>query len=92
MTLLEMVENYGPIVFCDSETGVIIQRNGSYLCWVAQERDGSYFHSDVRSVEDDAYVCTLAKAMAMAMDSAEEWFKEVMGRLNEEEETDGIGG
>lgn len=87
MTLLELVENYGPIVYANSELGIVIQRNGAYLNWGVERRDG-WEHVDCRSVSRDAYTVTLAQAM----DSAEAWFKEVMEEneeQDEEEETDG---
>ena len=79
MTLLELVENYGPIVFANNELGIVIQRNGAYLNLGVQRRDG-WEHTDCRAVDKDAYQTTLAEAM----DSAEEWFKE----LTEESEED----
>jgi hypothetical protein len=73
MTLLELVENYGPIVYANSELGFIIQRNGAYLNWGRKDRDG-WSHIDCRAVEADAYETSLAKAMG----EAEQWAKEIM--------------
>lgn len=72
MTLLELVEEYGPIVFANNELGIVIQRNGAYLNLAVERRDG-WEHTDCRAVNRDAYTVTLAQAM----DSAEEWFKEL---------------
>lgn len=83
MTLLELVENYGPIVFADSETGTVIQRNGAYLNWAQEGRDG-WSHVDCRAVDENAYSVTLAAAM----DSAEAWFREVTEEQSDDE-TDG---
>lgn len=87
MTLLELVENYGPIVFANSELGIVIQRNGAYLNWGVERRDG-WEHVDCRSVSRDSYSVTLAEAM----DSAEEWFKEVMEENEEEDDSGNEGG
>lgn len=72
MTLLELIENYGPAVYADSELGIVIQRNGAYLN-LAIERRGGWEHVDCRAVDADAYSVTLAEAM----DSAEEWAAEM---------------
>ena len=84
MTLLELIENYGPAVFADSETGVVIQRNGAYLNWATEGRDG-WNHRECRAVSRDAYKITLAQAM----DSAEAWFKEEMAGIETDDDEDG---
>lgn len=83
MTLLELVENYGPIVYANSELGIIIQRNGAYLNWGVEGRNG-WSHVECRAVDTNSYGTTLAEAM----NSAEEWFKEVM-REQDEDNVDG---
>ena len=40
MNILELVENYGPIVFANSELGIIIQRNGAYYYLAVQGKNG----------------------------------------------------
>ena len=78
MTLLELIEEYGPVVLAHPELGIVIQRNGSYMNLGREDRNG-WTHVDCRHVERDAYNTT----MAQAMDEAEEWLKELL--LDEEE-------
>lgn len=79
MTILELIESYGPAVFADPETNVIIQRNGAYLNWAVEGRDG-WRHVDCRNIETDSYHTTLATAQ----DEAKAWFKEVMAAQDDE--------
>lgn len=75
MTLLELIESYGPAVFADPDTGVVIQRNGAYLNWAAEGRNG-WSHIDCRAVDADSYDTSLA----VAQDEAKAWFREVMSQ------------
>ena len=77
MTLLELIESYGPVVLANPELGLIIQRNGSYMNLGREDRNG-WTHVDCRHVKQNAYDTT----MAQAMDEAEEWLKELL--TNEE--------
>jgi hypothetical protein len=79
MTLLELVENYGPIVYANSEMGFVIQRNGAYLNF-GIERISGWEHADCRAVEDDAYTATLAQSM----DEAKAWAKEILAGNDDE--------
>ena len=81
MNILKLVENYGPIVYANSELGIIIQRNGSYYNLAVQGKNG-WEHADCRSTDGvSSYNITLAQAQ----DEAEAWFKELTAV--EEEET-----
>lgn len=80
MTLLELIAEYGPAVYADPELGWVIQRNGAYLNLAVEGRDG-WSHVECRAVDHDAYNVTLADAM----DSAEQWAKE----LRREDEDEG---
>lgn len=73
MTLLELIESYGPVVLANPELGLIIQRNGSYMNLGREDRNG-WTHVDCRNVERDAYNTT----MAQAMDEAEAWMEELL--------------
>lgn len=73
MTLLELINNYGPVVLANPELGLIIQRNGSYMNLGREDRNG-WTHVDCRHVEVDAYNTT----MAQAMDEAEAWMEELL--------------
>ena len=80
MNILELVENYGPIVYANSELGIIIQRNGSYYNLAVQGKNG-WEHADCRSTDDvSSYNITLAQAQ----DEAEAWFKELTTEDEEE--------
>ena len=80
MNILELVEEYGPIVFANSELGIIIQRNGSYYNLAVQCKNG-WEHTDCRSTNCvDSYSITLAQAQ----DEAEAWFKELTTEDEEE--------
>ncbi len=80
MNILELVEEYGPIVFANSELGIIIQRNGSYYNLAVQGKDG-WEHVDCRTTDGVvAYSITLAQAQ----DEAEAWFKELTAAEEEE--------
>ena len=73
MNILELVENYGPIVYVNSEMGAIIQRNGSYYNLAVQGKNG-WEHADCRST---AGVSSYNITLAQAQDEAEAWFKEL---------------
>jgi hypothetical protein len=79
MTLLELVENYGPIVYANSEMGFVIQRNGAYMNF-GIERISGWEHTDCRVVEDNSHKATLAQSM----DEAEAWAKEILAGSDEE--------
>ena len=80
MNILELVENYGPIVYANSELGIIIQRNGSYYNLAVQGKNG-WEHADCRSTDGvSSYNITLAQAQ----DEAEAWFKELTTEGEEE--------
>lgn len=78
MTLLELIDNYGPVVLASPELGIIIQRNGAYMNLGREDRNG-WSHVECRAVETNGYNTT----MAQAIDEAEEWLKELL--LDEEE-------
>jgi hypothetical protein len=78
MTLLELIDNYGPVVLANPELGIIIQRNGAYMNLGREDRNG-WSHVECRAVETDGYNTT----MAQAIDEAEAWLKELL--LDEEE-------
>lgn len=90
-SLLQLVADYGPIVYADPELGFCIQRNGSYLNFARQARDGSWEHSDCRSMGDDAYKCTLSQAMDEAKDWADEIVNGPCPECGEDREKDGAG-
>ena len=74
MTLLELIESYGPVVLANPELGIVIQRNGAYMNLGVNAASGGWYHSDCRHVERDAYNTT----MAQAMDEAEAWMEELL--------------
>lgn len=80
MNILELVENYGPIVYVNSEMGAIIQRNGSYYNLAVQGKNG-WEHADCRST---AGVSSYNITLAQAQDEAEAWFKELTTEDEEE--------
>lgn len=72
MNIHEII-SYGPAVFSDEETGVIITVNGSYFNWWTRSRSG-WDNVDCRPTgePDGLYKLTTAEAMKRA----EAWFKE----------------
>ena len=80
MTLLELIESYGPVVFSNPELGYVIQRNGAYMNLGVEGRDG-WYHSDCRHVEQDAYNTTMARAI----EEARAWAGEIEGGEEDEE-------
>ena len=71
MTLLELIDSYGPIVYANPDFGYVIQRNGAYMNLGVERSDG-WTHVDCRSVSQDAYNTTMARPIEEARAGAGE--------------------
>lgn len=81
------VLSYGPIVFSDEETGVLITVNSAYLNWWNAGRDeGTYTNSDCRGIDSENGLYSLT--VSAAMDQAKEWFEEEMHGEDDSEDED----
>lgn len=74
---------YGPAVFSDEDTGVIITVNGSYLNWWMCDTDGELVNSDCRGIDSENGLYSLT--VSDAIDQAKAWFEEVMNPPDSEE-------
>ena len=82
MTLLEIVETYGPILAADSELGIIIQANGSYLNCGVEGSDG-WGHTDCRSTSGKPYC---ERTFRARWDLADEWLEEIRNPVDDDDD------
>lgn len=81
-SIFEVME-YGPIVFSDEETGVLITVNGSYFNWWyrrGRRSDGTptWENTECRATGLDRGLYEPSATLKSLMDRAEQWFQEVM--------------
>ena len=80
-SIFEVME-YGPIVFSDEETGVLITVNGScFNWWVRRETvrgDEKWVNTECRATSLDRGLYEPSATLKSLMDRAEQWFQEVM--------------
>jgi hypothetical protein len=81
MNIHEVFE-YGPIVFADEDTGVLITVNGAYLNWWNPSGHNDWINVDCRSFSshNDLYKLQVIEAM----DLARQWFEDEL-KSNQED-------
>jgi hypothetical protein len=77
LSLTQVIEEHGPAIFADLQTGTLITMSNAGLSWWKPQADGSFVLAATQPARTSLHLVSVADAI----DQAEAWFRRDRRRL-----------